>query len=227
MMAVNMHRQGTELLEEWDWDTASPTGKSVLRGYAHKNGIAHEGVHLWVLRFSGKEPEVLFQKRAHNKEMYPGYLDITVGGHVTFGISEGKIQKEAHEEIGIEFDERNLIDLGYFRYEEIDDAIFHREFQRVYLLVDERPLSEYRFNDGEVEGVVAVRLGDLSRLMEEDFSFKIEGFDGKTVSKEMVSRKDFHPLLFAPSMVEYMKVLLVAISELFHSGRVTVKMPSP
>jgi isopentenyldiphosphate isomerase len=226
-MAVNVHRQGTELLEEWDWDTARPTGRSVLRGFAHKNGIAHEGVHLWVLRFSGKEPEVLFQKRAHNKEMYPGYLDITVGGHVTFGISEEKIQKEAREEIGIEFDERNLVDLGYFRYEEIDDAIFHREFQRVYLLVDERPLVEYRFNDGEVEGIVAVRLNDLHRLMEEDCSFEIEGFDGKTVSMEMVSRKDFHPLLFAPSMVEYMKVLLGAIGELFHTGRVIAKMPLP
>lgn len=226
-MADEIRDQSAELLEEWDWETARPTGREVRRGYAHKNGIAHEGVHLWVLRFSGEEPEILFQKRARIKEMYPNCLDITVGGHVTFGISEGKIQKEAREEIGIEPEESRLVDLGFFRYEEIDDKIFHREFQRVYLYVDERPLKQYDFKDGEVEGIYAVRLSDLARLMKEDFSFEIQGFDGESFIRERVSRKDFHPLLFAPSMEKYMEVLLQAIDELFRTGRVKSRMPVP
>ncbi len=226
-MVEEVRDQGAELLEKWDWETARPTGTSVPRGYAHKNGIAHEGVHLWVLRFSGGEPEVLFQKRARIKEMYPNCLDITVGGHVTFGVMEGKIQKEAREEIGIEPDERELVDLGFFRYEEIDEKVFHREFQHVYLYVDERSLEKYKFNDGEVEGIYAVRLSDLAHLMREDFSFEIEGFNGETLIREKVSRKDFHPLLFAPSMVKYMVVLLQAIDELFSVGSVKSMMPVP
>lgn len=226
-MAEEVRDQSAELLEEWDWVTARPTGKAILRGVAHKNGIAHEGVHLWVLRFAGSEGEVLFQKRARNKEMYPNCLDITVGGHVTFGISDGKIQKEAREEIGIELNEKRLVDLGFFRYEERDEKIFHREFQRVYLYVDDRPLTEYRFNDGEVEGIYAVRVRDLIHMMQGDRSFEIEGFDGMKIVREKVSRKDFHPLLFAPSMEKYMEVLLQAIQELYRTGSVSVKMPQP
>ncbi|MCX7679498.1 MAG: NUDIX domain-containing protein [Spirochaetes bacterium] len=219
--------QSKELLEEWDWITAKPTGKAVLRGIAHRNGIAHEGVHLWILRTQGDEVEILMQKRAHHKEMYPSCLDITVGGHVTFGISGGKIQKEAYEEIGIELVEEKLIDLGYFRYEEKDNEIFHREFQRVYLYVDNRNLSEYRFTDGEVEGIYAVRISDLKHLMNNDFEFEIFGYDGERLVKEKVSRKDFHPLLFSPSMKDYMKVLFVAIDELIKKKRVSVKIPLP
>lgn len=227
MMTEEVRNQSDELLEEWDWTAARPTGRAVRRGEAHKNGVAHEGVHLWVLRFSGGEPEVLFQKRARIKEMHPNCLDITVGGHVTYGISEGKIQKEAREEIGIELEEHKLVDLGFFRYEEIDEKMFHREFQRVYLFVDERPLEQYGFNDGEVEGIYAVRLSDLERLMRENFFFEIEGFDGKVHIRETVSRKDFHPLLFASSMQKYMEVLLAAIDELFRTGSVQSKMPEP
>lgn len=226
-MSEEVRDQSAELLEEWDWETAQPTGRAVRRGYAHTNGIAHEGVHLWVVRFSGSEPEVLFQKRARIKEMYPNCLDITVGGHVTYGISEGKIQKEAWEEIGLKIDEQKLVDLGFFRYEEIDGEIFHREFQHVYVYVDERPLEQYGFNDGEVEGIYAVRLRNLVRMMKEDVSFETEGFDGKALVSEMVSKKNFHPLLFAPSMEKYMEILLKAIDELFRTGNVRSRMPAP
>lgn len=219
--------QSKELLEEWDWINAKPTGRVVSRGFAHKHGIAHEGVHLWILRMSRDDVEILFQRRSHHKEMYPNCLDITVGGHVTYGILEKKIQKEAEEEIGIELLEEKLIDLGYYRYEEKDGVIFHREFQHVYLYVDERQLNEYRFNDGEVEGIYAVRVIDLKRLMKEDFEFEVSGYDGEKMVCVKVSRNDFHPLLFAPSMKEYMRVLFMAIEELIKKGSVSVKMPLP
>ena len=93
--------QGNEMLEEWDWEAARPTGRAVRRRDAHRDGIPHEGVHLWVVRTAGGLPEVLFQRRAHGKEMYPDCLDITVGGHVPFGVHENKIQKESMEEIGL------------------------------------------------------------------------------------------------------------------------------
>ena len=68
----------SEQLEEWDWDLAKPTGKPVDRNFAHKNGISHEGVHLWVIR-NISTPEILFQKRAKDKDTFPDCLDITVG----------------------------------------------------------------------------------------------------------------------------------------------------
>jgi isopentenyldiphosphate isomerase len=142
------HPLTEEILEEWSWEKAVPTGRPVPRGKAHKEGIAHEGVHLWVIKKSAGKTGILFQRRAGHKESYPDYLDITVGGHVPFGKNEGKIQKEASEEIGISPPDSELFDLGYFRYEETTDKMFHREFQRVYLHLDGRPLEAYVFNDG-------------------------------------------------------------------------------
>lgn len=120
-----------ELLEAWDWETGIPTGLPVARGESYKKGIAHEGVHLWIIR-SGTPPyEILFQQRSPHKELFPGCLDITVGGHVPFGLQGNKIQKEAMEELGISPCDADMTDLGYIRYEEITDEYLHREFQHV------------------------------------------------------------------------------------------------
>ena len=50
--------------------------------------------------------------------MYPDCLDIIVGSHVPY-VKEKKIQKESFEEISITPSEDELINLGYYRYEEI------------------------------------------------------------------------------------------------------------
>jgi len=226
-MLPETHAERDELLEEWDWETARPTGRMVARGRAHREGVAHEGVHLWIVRAGSGTTEALFQQRARHKEQYPDCLDITVGGHVLYGQVEGKIQKESSEEIGVSPPDESLSDLGYYRYEERTQGLFHREFQRVYLLRDERPLSAYRFADGEVTGIYAVPLKNLKRLLREDFSFGIEGFDGRASVRRVVGRPDFHPLLFAPSMAPYMEVLLRAMDELVALGRVSVGMPFP
>lgn len=223
---VEVRDQGNEMLEEWDWETARPTGRSVARGEAHRRGIPHEGVHLWVVRLGG-EPEVLFQRRAHIKEMYPDCLDITVGGHVPFGVHENKIQKEAMEEIGVAPSDSELIDLGYFRYEEVDGELFHREFQRVYLFADTRSLDGYHFNDGEVDGIYAVKLSDLERMMRGDHQFRVDGFDGRRIVSLLADRNAFHPLLFSPSMTGYMRIVIQAVKQLNTDGCVRVMMPAP
>lgn len=208
-----------ELLEIWDWETGLPTGKPVERKYAHDNGIAHEGVHLWIIRTENNICEILFQKRAENKEQFPGFLDITVGGHVPFGLTENKIQKEAFEEIGIIPENNKMIDLGFYRYEEILDNLFHREFQHIYLLHDNRKLSEYKFNDGEVSSICSITLADFEKILIEDEIIPAEMFDGKKTSKTTIKRDDIHPLLFAPSMEEYIRIVIDAVKKEFNSFR--------
>ena len=180
-----------ELLEAWDWESGRPTGISITRGDSYRTGTPHEGVHLWIVRDPEGAIELLFQHRAKNKALYPDCLDITVGGHVTFGQKEGKIRKEAMEEIGIMLDESELTDLGYCRFEEKTDDYHHREFQHVYLLADQRPLDSYRFNDGEVIGLYAVPLNFLETILTDDSSFEVEGFDGKNVIKDLFRGRIF------------------------------------
>ncbi len=208
-----------ELLEIWDWESGLPTGKSVERSFAHKNGIAHEGVHLWIIRGGKDSGEILFQKRSEDKEQFPGFLDITVGGHVPFGLTENKIQKEAFEEIGIIPDENSMIDLGFYRYEEIMDDMHHREFQHIYLLHDNRKLSEYKFNDGEVSSICSISLENFEKILVEDSVIPAEIFDGKKTWKTTIEKKDIHPLLFAPSMTEYIRIVIDAVKKKFNSLR--------
>lgn len=220
-----MNEEKKELLEVWDWETGKPTGESVERKKSHREGIPHEGVHLWVIRTGGPVTELLFQQRSKEKDLYPDCLDITVGGHVPYGENENKIQKEAYEEIGISPGNSELIDLGYFRYEERNEYHFHREFQRVYLLEEERQLDRYRFIDGEVTGIYAVPLDKLEGLFVDDIRFVIDGYNGKQNIKRYVGREDFHPLLFAPSMKVYVDVLIRGINEYSLTGKVTGFMP--
>ncbi len=217
-----------ELLEAWDWETGKPSGRIITRGESYRTGTPHEGVHLWIVRDAGDDVELLFQHRAKNKALYPDCLDITVGGHVTFGQDNegvGKIRKEAMEEIGISLDGLNLTDLGYCRFEERTEDYHHREFQHVYILHDSRPLDSYRFNDGEVIGIYAVPSLFLESLELKDGSIEAEGFDGASIIRRTLSRRDFHPLLFDERMRLYKSIVIQASRELVATGRVTVSMP--
>ena len=104
--------------------------------------------------------------------------------------------------------------------------MFHREFQHIYLLLDNSPLDEYSFNDGEVVAITAVPLGDLELLLKKEHSFPAEVYNGERIIRKYLSRKDFHPLLFANIMSEYMRVVIEGAKEIACKGVVTVKMPS-
>ena len=206
-----------EFLEEWDWESGSPTGRKVERRLSHRSGIPHEGVHLWIVSLIAGVPHVLLQRRAASKALFPGYLDITVGGHVPFGLGSGKIQKEAEEELGIVPDEESLVDLGYFRYEERTPEfdLFHREFQHVYLLRDDRPLSAYRFCDGEVDAVAAVPIVSFRGILSGDDSCQGYVYDGAGTAGRMIGREEFHPLFFTGPMDQYLEAVIAAAERLF------------
>ncbi len=215
----------TEILEVWDWETGLPTGDSVARDVAHRDGIPHEAVHLWILRNVHMQPEILFQLRAPHKENYPNCLDITVGGHVPYGFAGNKVLKETREEVGIIPDEKELTDLGWYRYEEHTGALFQRELQHIYILRDDRDLFQYHFSDSEVTGIYAVGLGDLIKILSADITIEVLGFNGREPVRKSITRSDFHPQLFHRSMKTYMQVITWAAADLSVGGPVTMRMP--
>ncbi len=215
-----------EHLEVWNWETALPTGARIDRDTAHRDGIPHESVHLWVLRKQSGAKEILFQHRAAHKEIYPDCLDITVGGHVPYGFSGNKILKEADEEIGLRPDEKDLIDLGWYRYEEKSAPFFQREFQHIFFLKNDQGLDRYCFKDNEVTGIYAVRLEDLGKILAGDLLVKVQGFSENRHIEKSVARADFHPQIFDDSMKIYMDVVIKAADELLSYGQVVTKMPA-
>ena len=203
-----------EYIEMWDWETGRPSGTSVERKAAHRNGVAHEGVHLWIYRLHEGELQLVLQRRSMKKDLYPGYYDISVGGHVPFGYSEGKIQKESAEELGVILDDAAMHDLGYFRYHEDVPSmnLYHREFQRVYVARLDLPLDSYVFDDGEVDAVCAISLGLFTQMLSgEDVFAECEVFDGAAIGFRRISAKDLHPLFFSPVMRPYLDVVVSAV----------------
>ena len=63
-----------EIFDVIDKD-GNPTGETVTREQAHTEGIPHRTAHIWILREKEGRVQVLLQKRAMNKDSFPGMFD--------------------------------------------------------------------------------------------------------------------------------------------------------
>ena len=69
------------------------------RSVIHRKGLMHLSVHAMIFNGSG---ELLIQKRSERKDSWPGYWDLSVGGHMAPGETpEQSLARETEEEIGI------------------------------------------------------------------------------------------------------------------------------
>ena len=66
-------------------ERGNPTGETVSREEAHKNGILHRTAHVWVIRNADGRTEVLLQKRSDEKDSFPGMYDTSSAGHIPAG----------------------------------------------------------------------------------------------------------------------------------------------
>ena len=65
-----------ELLDIVD-EKGNPTGETVPREVAHREGIRHRTAHVWIFRRRGGVVQILLQKRSDNKDSDPGCYDIS------------------------------------------------------------------------------------------------------------------------------------------------------
>ena len=86
-------------------ENGQPTGETVTRSKAHAEGIRHRTAHIWVVPENGDKTEVLLQKRAMNKDSFPGRYDTSSAGHIQAGDEplESAV-RELSEELGIQAD---------------------------------------------------------------------------------------------------------------------------
>lgn len=108
-----------------------PLGKTAMKSKAHKMGLFHATVHIWLYT---KEGELLIQKRAVNKDTHPGLWDTSVAGHIGAGelIIDSAI-REVKEEIGLTITGKDLKKIGVFKSiqkhsKELIDCEFHHTF---------------------------------------------------------------------------------------------------
>lgn len=150
-----------------------PTGKLISREQAHREGIRHRTAHVWVVREWGGRTQVLLQKRAKNKDSFPGCFDTSSAGHIPAGSEPlPSALRELSEELGIEAKPEELTFIGTFRiqYEkEFYGKLFRdNEVSFVYLYRKDVDIDRLHLQAEEVEEVRWFDLTDVAALRKDN-----------------------------------------------------------
>ena len=137
-------------------EAGEPTGETISRDAAHRDGVRHRTAHVWVVRRRDGKTEILLQKRSMEKESFPGLYDTSSAGHIPAGQEPAaSALRELSEELGIEAAPEDLAYAGMFRIR-YDDVFHGRPFRdnevtRVYVYT--RPVDTGRLarQAGEVD----------------------------------------------------------------------------
>ena len=152
-----------ELLDIVD-EKGNPTGETVPREVAHREGIRHRTAHVWIFRRRGGVVQILLQKRSDNKDSDPGCYDISSAGHVQAGDEFlPSAIRELKEELGIEAGEEDLEFAGYHKgyMEEMFYGRMFRDSEVSAVYVYSKPVDADRLTlqKEEVESVMWMGLG--------------------------------------------------------------------
>jgi len=180
-----------ELIDVRD-GAGEPTGEVVWKSEAHRRGLWHRCFHGWVFGVEAGEPYLLVQRRAATKDTWPGYLDLTAGGHLATGEEPLEGLREVEEELGLRVDPGRLVPLGTRRAEQEIPGGLDREFQDVFLLRDDTPPGEFRLQREEVDAVLRMGLDDAERLATAGSAPALEYREG-VASEVRVHVSDFVP----------------------------------
>ncbi|MBR9853525.1 MAG: NUDIX domain-containing protein [Algicola sp.] len=134
-----------------------PTGESCLKSEAHRKGLLHPTIHVWLYTPEGR---ILIQQRGKNKATHPLLWDVSVAGHVAAGenIIAAAI-REVNEEIGLAISEADLESLGTFKaVHKISEDFIDAELHHIYLCQLKLPLSQLTKQKSEVEDLALIPL---------------------------------------------------------------------
>ena len=128
-------------------------GQMKPRDDVHRDGDWHRVVHAWIINSKG---ELLLQKRAKNKEMYPNMWDISSAGHVCAGDDPiASAMREMKEELGLMLKEKDFEYLFTVKNQVVlhNGAFINNEFDDVYLVTMEVDISKLILQKEELSEV--------------------------------------------------------------------------
>ena len=143
------------------------TGEIVERNEAHRKGICHRVIHLWLIN---ARDEILIQQNSPEDETAPNIWYVSVGGHIISTDSvEMALIRETQEELGLDishltdsikylytFKERVVLNNGTY----IDDEIFD-----VFALKFDFKLDQITMQAEEVQAVKFISYDEFKRLI--------------------------------------------------------------
>lgn len=134
--------------------------RTVSRAEMRRDRLRHRAVFIAVLDGRGR---LLVHRRSTTKDLWPGWLDLAVGGVVTSGESYlDAARRELDEEIGVRGIEPVAIDGGRVQLFDDDDVSL---VGRCFQVITEGP---FEFRDREVSEAWWVTGDELDRLLTPD-----------------------------------------------------------
>jgi len=135
------------------------TGQQILKSVAHQDGIWHLGAHVWIYNDKG---ELLLQKRAATKLLYPGLWDISAAGHVAAGEDPSvSAARELFEEIGKNVSLSQLRKQFIIKVVHDVDGMRIREFCHVYTWYCNDDIATFSRQEEEVDELKFISLQQL------------------------------------------------------------------
>lgn len=149
---------------------------------AHKNGLIHKTVHLWILN---DKNELLLQRRSFDNARYPGMLEISVAGHIRSGESSvDAVCREAFEEIGIRINPYFLEYLFSYKHSKVmKDVYINNEISDVYIYRYNVNIDECNFNDKTVSELKYIDWQKVEKMW-------------KNKDKELIDHEEHYEILF-------------------------------
>lgn len=161
-------------------DSGERTETKKRRGDIHRDGDWHASVHIWIARRRITGMEFLLQKRADDKDSFPGCWDAASTGHIDAG--EDAITaaiREVREELGVRARPSELVLL--FRRKVSEDNMFHgkrflnNELKWVFLYKGALPETAINYERDEISGVSWHSAAQIKQALEHrDPSFCID-----------------------------------------------------
>lgn len=144
-----------------------PTGVAKDRAAIHRDGDWHLAFFCWVVRAASAGPEIVLQRRAATKDVWPGRWDASAAGHVRFGETELEAAREIEEELGVRLALDALVPIGRHLEEHVHPGgLVDREIHATFVARCDHELDAYRPDPAEVDGLCAIEVGALLGLAE-------------------------------------------------------------
>lgn len=152
-------------------EEGNPTGETVERTRAHREGIRHRTAHVWLARKQEGKIQILLQKRSRIKDSHPGCYDMSSGGHIPAGVEYlPSAIRELREELGVDAAEEELVCCGTrkfcWRGEFYGEPFIDHQVSRVYLLW--KNPGEFHLQESEVEEVLWMDFDECLEAVEND-----------------------------------------------------------
>lgn len=161
-----------EILDIVD-ENGIPTGETIERNVAHREGIRHRTSHVWLVRKKNNRIQILLQKRCATKDSYPGCYDISSAGHIPegCGFHESAV-RELKEELGIDILEEELVYCGdrtIITDTKFNHIPFHdNQVSRVFLLWKDIEEKDFILQKEEVESVLWMDFEECIKSVKEN-----------------------------------------------------------